>query len=70
MSPQRTELITGNAFRCSYQLDFKQANHDAYSHSGTQVWAENKDFSSDSQTGLTRNLISSVAQVKGDKNKS
>ena len=40
-----------------------QANHDAYSTSGAQVGAKNKDFSVVSQTELTRSLVPFVVQV-------
>ena len=40
-----------------------QANHDAYSNSGAQVGAKNKDFSVVSQTELSRSLVPFLAQV-------
>lgn len=39
------------------------ANNDAYSNPGTQLLAQNKDFSAGWQTDETRGLVSSVAQA-------
>ena len=50
-------------FEFLFILIGNQANHDAYSNSGAQVGAKNKDFSVVSQTELTRSLVPFVAQV-------
>ena len=51
LGSQRTQRITGSAFRISFQPDwqidngfFQQANRKAYSNPGTQMGAWSKDF--------------------------
>ena len=56
---QRTQRITGSAFRISFHLDCQIddgfLNRPIYSNPGVHMWgAQNEDFGANSQTDLTR----------------
>ena len=68
--PQRTQRITGSAFRISFNLDWLMDN-DIFNRPimartqtpGTQVVIQNKDFGAASLTGLTRVRFRGVVAV-------
>ena len=69
VGPQRTQRITVNEFPFNVigksTTAFYQANHGAYSNSGTQVGKQNKDVGAVSQTSFTRVVRRVISTIPG-----